>query len=98
MTELEAVRASVAAAMSLTDAQASRLIGDTAEALTADAQALKAEFAIPAAGPTNTAGSDVNAPQGVGDGAARYRLQHGVDENGQPLPGTGQMPRSGWSN
>lgn len=94
--ELSAMRATVGASTGLTPAQAARLRGETQAEMEADAANLLRLFAPPM--PRSGSGSDVGGNAGpVESGAARYRAEHGIGEDGQPLPADGRMPRSKWA-
>ncbi|MFE9496312.1 hypothetical protein [Streptomyces collinus] len=81
-TELARLRAGLAAG--LTPDQSARLQGTTPEELTADAQTLARELNPSNAHPPSGSGSDVGSANGTLDaGAARYRQEHGLDEDGR---------------
>jgi hypothetical protein len=82
------LRAKVGTAAGLTAAQAARLQGSDEAEMTADAAALKGLLTPAVDGPQHAHGDAVGGTHGtVTSGAARYRAQHGLDENGnQPEP------------
>ncbi|MFF7194519.1 hypothetical protein ACFZAM_12490 [Streptomyces sp. NPDC008079] len=92
----ELARLRVGLTKGLTPEQSARLRGADEAEMTADADALKAEFGAPPAParPATGSGSDVNASghMGIERGAALYRAKHGVDEDGVRV--ARYMPRS----